>query len=696
MAVQVETGCQATDAPLSEADGIGLLDEVYESVIVRDMAGHVRFWNRSAETIYGLTRAQALGGRLDDLLGSAHPDGIAGLERRLIEAGHWEGELLRTTAAGDRRQVAVRWRLRRDPAGTPSAVVEFGRDVTGIPDREAESRLAAHRYRNLFQAMAASFWELDFTEVRRMVGALRQSGVVDLRAHFAAHPEFIDAALAATSVIDVNDKTVRLFGAADRDALLGATVPTFWPAASRPAYAEALIAAAERRPNYATETRLATVDGREIDVLFTVCWPEAHRGRGSVLVGIIDISEQKAAEAEIRRAELQYRTLFHALSMALVQVDTRGSQAMMVDLRSRGVADLSAYIDSDPGFVRRAMEATTIIDVNEAAIRILGARERTDLIGMSVARFWPIESEVTFRHSIEAAFRQEPGIEEETRLAKLDGSAFDALFSVNAPPTLRARGAVLVGIVDISERVAAQRALRQLQAEFAHAARLSMLGELVASIAHEVNQPLAAIAANAAAGKRWLARAEPDLDEVRQINDRIVADAHRAADIIARMRDMAAKRGPDQTSLSLNGMVEEAMMFLHHELQAHRVAVTLDLAPDLPPAHADRTQIQQVLVNLALNAIQEMARSGTAAPRLTIRTRPSDRATLQVEIEDSGPGVAPEHRNRLFDSFYTTKQGGLGMGLAICRSIVEAHGGRIRAEPVPVGACFAFTLPAAR
>ncbi len=238
--------------------------------------------------------------------------------------------------------------------------------------------------------------------------------------------------------------------------------------------------------------------------------------------------------------------------------------------------------------------------------------------------------------------------------------------------------------------------LAQVQAEFAHAARVSMLGELTASIAHEVNQPLAAIATNAAAGLRWLDRPEPDIAEVRALTQRIIADAQRAAEIIARVRAMAGHHAPETAPLAVNGVVEEAMLFLAHELQGHGVSLRLSLARDVPAVMADRVQIQQVVVNLAVNAIQAMAQTPAAQRRLTVSTSVQG-AVVRIAVEDAGPGIDAANHSRLFESFFTTKSNGMGMGLPISRSIVENYGGAISASNLDGGgAAFVITLPAAR
>ncbi|WPB80069.1 PAS domain S-box protein [Archangium violaceum] len=685
------------EAKGSEVDLLGpLVDGLAESVIVRDLGGRILLWNKASEALYGFARDAMLGRPFHECLEGTHPSALARLERHLLEQGHWEGEQKRRTTSGEARLIEVRWTLLRDPDGQPVSIIEYGRDITRLSDIEVESRLQAHRYRNLFQAMAASFWELDFSRVRKMLGQLVHAGVEDFRTYFEAHPEFIDAAIAETRVVDVNDKTVMLFGAGSREELIGGTVSPFWPPESRHIYAESLLASVNRLPALSRETRLSTLDGRMLDALFTVCWPSGHHGRGTVLVGVIDLSDRVAAEQEVRASELRYRNLFQAMSTALFQIDTTRQRQLFAQLAKRGVEDIAAHLESEPDLLTASLDAMSIGDVNEAAVRIMGAKDRRELIGQPVSRFWPPSSLPVIRRSLVSSFRQHVTFEQETVNYRLDGTEINTLFTVNASPELRARNMVLVGLTDITERVAAQKALRQLQSEFAHASRLSMLGELTASIAHEVNQPLAAIATNGAAGARWLSRPQPDLDEVRTIHANMVSDAKRAADIIARIRAMASNKAAERQRLSPNQVVEEAVRFLHHELMAHEVDLHLELMGGLPDIEADRVQLQQTIVNLALNAMQEMKRAHCPRPRLGLSTV-ADNGELRFAIEDSGPGIPPEHHDRLFQSFFTTKASGLGMGLSICRNIIEAHGGRIWAENLPSGgARFLFTLPFAR
>jgi signal transduction histidine kinase len=395
----------------------------------------------------------------------------------------------------------------------------------------------------------------------------------------------------------------------------------------------------------------------------------------------------------LRESEYRYRNLFQAMAAAFWELDFSGIGAMLRKLKTEGVRDYHAHFARHPEFVREMMRATRVLDVNEQSVTLFGKGDKKDLL-TTVEPFWPEGSNAVFAASVVAAVAGKPNYVAETKLRRLDGSEFDAHFTACFPPDAVARGVLLIGVIDITERKQATERLQRLQADFAHAARVSMLGELTASIAHEVNQPLAAIATNASAGTRWLNRPTPDLDEVRTLMTNIVADAKRAADIIARVRGMAARRDPDAVPLSINGVVEEALQFLAHELQAQGATVRLNLAAPLPLVRADRTQLQQVLVNLVINAAQSMTQADAVRREIKIATRLATPMSIEVSIEDSGPGIAPEDQPRLFRSFFSTKTNGMGMGLPICRSIVESLGGNITAaNGAQGGARFAFTLP---
>lgn len=392
----------------------------------------------------------------------------------------------------------------------------------------------------------------------------------------------------------------------------------------------------------------------------------------------------------LRDSEYRYRNMFQAMAASFWELDFSPVGAMLRTLRKSGVADYTAYFEQNPAFIREMMRATRVLDVNEQSITLFGAASKADLM-TTAELYWPESSNAVYAASVIAAVTGKPHFAAETKLRRLDGSEIDVHFTAAFPPDSVAKGILLIGVIDISERNRANERLRRLEAEFAHAARVSMLGELAASIAHEVNQPLAAIATNASAGLRWLNRPTPNLDEVRTLTTNIVADAKRAADIIARIRGMATRREPDQASLSINAVVRDAMQFLQHELQGKAVAVALHLDQALPAINGDRTQLQQVLVNLLMNAVQSMPESARREIAVTTRTAGG---MIEVAVRDSGHGIPSENLDRLFRTFFSTKIDGMGLGLPICRSIVETHGGTISASNnAGGGATFTFTLP---
>jgi signal transduction histidine kinase len=244
-----------------------------------------------------------------------------------------------------------------------------------------------------------------------------------------------------------------------------------------------------------------------------------------------------------------------------------------------------------------------------------------------------------------------------------------------------------------SEKVAAFEARSQL----AHVVRVTTLGELAASIAHEVNQPLAAAVINGNACLEWLAAHPPNFDEARQAIERLVKDAHRASHIIAQVRALTKGSIPEKGPLDINETILATVTLIDGEIQRSQVSLHTQLSSDVPMVDGDRVQLQQVILNLILNAIEAMNLVDTGPRNLIVRSAKSDSNDVVISVQDSGAGFAPESRDRLFNAFYTTKAGGMGMGLAISRSIIENHSGRIWAAPNPPrGAVFEFTLPIGR
>jgi PAS domain S-box-containing protein len=291
--------------------------------------------------------------------------------------------------------------------------------------------------------------------------------------------------------------------------------------------------------------------------------------------------------------------------------------------------------------------------------------------------------------------------EKEARLRRADGEY--RRFLLRFVPLRDDRGSVVewyatsTDIEDLrraEEELWRQEArLRDAQMELAHANRVTATGQLAASIAHEVSQPIAAALINANAARRWLGTEPPELEEARQALGRIIRDGGRASDIIGRIRALVRKAPPRNDQLDINEAMLEVVALTRSELRRSRTSLQTQLADDLPLILGDRIQFQQVMLNLILNSVEAMNGSSEAR-ELLIRTEQDGSGSVLVAVEDSGPGLKPESLDRLFDAFYTTKPDGLGMGLSICRSIIEAHGGRVWATTnVPQGAAFQFTLP---
>ena len=248
-------------------------------------------------------------------------------------------------------------------------------------------------------------------------------------------------------------------------------------------------------------------------------------------------------------------------------------------------------------------------------------------------------------------------------------------------------------VMDITEAKRAQERLHKAQADLAHAARVTTLGELAASVAHEINQPLAAVATSGNACLRWLGRDPPDLNAARQVVTRIVQDAHRAGDVIHSLRALAVKSGPQFTKFDLYGAIEEVLALTRGNLQRRSVALRTDLSANVPPVVGDRVQLQQVLLNLITNGIEAMGDVTDRPKMLTITAKSVPPDGVLVGVEDTGTGFDPAMADQLFAPFYTTKSNGMGMGPVICRTIIEAHGGQLWAQPnMPRGTIFQFRL----
>jgi PAS domain S-box-containing protein len=659
------------DLAAAHREHTGLLDLTHDAVFVRSLDGVIAYWNRGAEELYGWSRDEAVGKIKHELLRTKFPLPLDEIMRLVLATGRWEGELHHTRRDGTHVSVASRWSLRRGRDGQPSGILEINSDTTERKRTEEALRRSQAAYFGEAQRLSMTgsfgwnvtsgeiFWSEETYQIFGYDPAVKPSiaSVMD-----RVHPD--DVALVRSTIEQAAT------GNNDVDLEHRLLMPNGG------------VKTVHLRARPLTEVVSGKLDGT-VDTQFV----------GAVM----DVTARTKAYAALQTTEQRYRYLFDNMPMALMQLRTRGRVRrgrITEQLRSEGVTDFSAYLERHPEFVRDALEGLTIEAVNARAVQMFGARDANEVIAMQNARIWR-ERPDTFRRILESRFNREWTYHEETKIVTLDGRTIDVLFTIARPEHVDSdAGLVLYGFIDITNSARTREKLQELQAELTHAARLSVLGELAASIAHEVNHPIGAMAMNGEAGLRWLDRAEPNIAEASDAMQRIVADARRAGDIVARVRDIALRRSPQQTSLALNEVIGEALQCVRYELQSKQIRVLLEPAPGLPPVLADKIQLQQVIVNLIINGVQAMATVDDRPRQLVIRSRQDETGQLLVSVQDSGVGINLEYANRLFEAFFTTKSDGMGMGLSICRTIIEGYGGRIWASNNSgPGATFQFSLP---
>ena len=394
-----------------------------------------------------------------------------------------------------------------------------------------------------------------------------------------------------------------------------------------------------------------------------------------------------ASEATAQRS----RVLLYVVALGLLVVVLRlGHRLWKRSLKIRRLVDaniIGIFIFDADG---------RIVEANDAFLKIAGY-DHEDLRSGRLRRTDLAPAEYPDRD--ECSSPPEPNLTgslrpTETVYTRNDGSRVPVLVGA-APFEDRGKEGVAF-VLDLSERKRAEEALRQLQSDLAHMNRLSMMGELAASLAHEITQPFGAARNNARAALNFLDKKPPDLGEVREALGCIVDDTNRAGNIIERIRDQVKKAPPRKDRFDLNEAINEVIVLAQSLITKNAVSVQTHFTEGLLPARGDRVQLQQVVLNLILNAVEAMGSVESAARELSISTEQDRASGALVTVCDSGPGIDPENLERIFEAFYTTKSSGVGMGLSICRSIIDAHGGRLWASAnVPRGAIFQFTLPSA-
>jgi PAS domain S-box-containing protein len=423
-------------------------------------------------------------------------------------------------------------------------------------------------------------------------------------------------------------------------------------------------------------------------------WYEVHAyPRGNRLeVYARDIHDRKLVELELRKARdiLEQRVTERTAELSReIALRTEAETTMRESLRE--VQDL---YDHAPCGYHSLDDTGRYLRVNDTELAMLGY-ERSAVIGRPFVDFVVLESKPIFERAFQTLLQRGTVNDVELQMARRDGASFTISFNAIAKYDAAGRFQICRGSgVDITERKRAEERARQLQQDLANIGRLILVGELAAGLAHELNQPLTAVANYARGCARMIRAGNVTPDQLLRGVEQAAEQAERAAEVIRRLRAFFTRRTLHYAATNLNDLVREAVGLLDHDIRQAEVRLQLDLDPRLPAVSVDSIAIVQVVLNLARNAVEAMSGLPPSRRSLTISTSQSEAGKVRLAVADVGPGIAPAIRDRLFEPFQTTKPEGMGLGLVISRSIIEAHGGQLEWDAAAtVGTTFSLTLP---
>ncbi|NLS07373.1 GHKL domain-containing protein [Rhizobium sp. P32RR-XVIII] len=393
--------------------------------------------------------------------------------------------------------------------------------------------------------------------------------------------------------------------------------------------------------------------------------------------------------AALRESEARYRAIFNEARVALWERDYTMVRAHLMNLKAAAVEDLRDYLRSNPEEIVRCIGFIRTVAANEGARELLGPKACEPGAGRNF-----IVPDNSFIDQLVAIFCGDTHFESKGNVTTDAGETKLVLISIRFPEDDDAFHRVVVGMIDITQRELTQQALVEARAELTRASRAATAGALSASLAHELNQPLGAIVVNSRTLLRWLDRDPPDLAAVHRSAERMIRDSQRASDIIQNTRSMLSQTERPAEWIDLEKLVEETHALMEHEFQRSAIFFETIAGADLQAVNAVRLELQQVLINLMTNAMQAMADCRHHPRRIELTLERKDEHSVCISIRDNGPGIPEEAIAKLFTPFYTTKASGMGMGLTICRSMLEAKGGRLDGFNHPEGgAVFEIILP---
>lgn len=529
-------------------------------------------------------------------------------------------------------------------------------DIDDQVNAEDALKQSERRYRDLFQYMPIGLAQIDAKKLAILFKELRSQGVGELRDYIDEHPDFLTLAIEALEVEEVNDHILGMFGAHSPTEMHGSARRYWQPGLDT--IRRSIEARYRGEEVFQEETKVMRLDGSVIDVLFTTARPDAVADKS--LVGFIDITQRKKAEEALQERERSLWRLVEALPVMIDCADAKGEPIYRSDRLSEFLGFGLDQLEDD-------RKLKTTLDAGVHPDDLAGVMEQ-------------------YAHCLATG---EPYARRH-RLRRFDG--LYRWVETRAEAMRDGRGNIVqwnVICLDIDREVRAQEELRLTHEKLARASQASSLAELSASIAHEVNQPLAAIVANSHACRRWLMAEPPNTERALKTVERITRDATSAAEVVGRIRALFKQSSVEKNKIMLSEIISEVCGLMTEELTRWRIRTVVDAEDGLPFVMADKVQIQQVILNLVRNAVEAME---TVSDRLLTIEVVRDGDLVRTKVSDRGVGISPTER--MFEPFITTKEQGMGMGLAISRSIVEAHGGRLWAERnEPQGTSLVFTLP---
>jgi PAS domain S-box-containing protein len=668
MALTLELDRRLEELRASEATLASLLNLTHDAIFVRDMSSVIKYWNRAAEELYGWPAEEAVGERAHDLLKSILPLSLEQIEGEVLRKGRWEGELVHTKKDGGRVVVASRWSLQRNEKGSSVAILETNSDIS---DRKrAEFLLAGEKQILEMVAKGDSLAQI-LDGLCRLVeeqasGALASVLLLDSDClRHAAAPSLPKAYIDAIDSVVIGQSVGPCTAAACRGEQV-----IVEDIATDPLWADYRDLALLHSLRACWFTPVFSSKGKVI-ATFAMYFREprrpSRRDRGIIerIVSLVGVAiERKLAEDKLRANERSLRELTETIPQMLWSADAGGA----IDYCNQRVLEYTG-LSSDQVRGSGWMKTVHQDDVQKMA----------QAWTASVSTGEPFQYEFRCMRAADHTYR----------------------WCIARALPLRGQNGCIIkwfgSVVDLHDWKEAQQALQMMQTELANVSRLTLMGELAASIAHEVNQPLTAVTNNGNACLRLLANRSLKPEILRRALEEIVAEGTRASAVVARIRAFIKKTPAEKKNeLDINEVIQEVLTLARRELDKNRVLLECQLTKAIPLVLADRIQLQQVLLNLIMNGIEAMT-AITNQPRvLWVESRVDQSGDVLVAVRDSGPGLGSEV-DRVFVPFFTTKGNGMGMGLPISRSLIESHGGRLWATPnSPQGAVFSFTLPVAR